>query len=65
MSSFDLMQTAKKNGFEAIESNNLKASLKKLSTTEKKNYSCIWKLISCWACIKYELNIFFYPRNNI
>ena len=36
MSSFDLMQTAKKNGFEAIESNNLKASLKKLSTTEKK-----------------------------
>ena len=36
MSSFDLRKIAKKNGFQAIESKNIKEALKKTSTNEKK-----------------------------
>jgi len=41
MSAFDLNRIAKKNGFKAMESKNIKDALKKISTNEKKMV-CIW-----------------------
>ena len=36
MSSFDLRRIAERNGFQAIDSKNIKEALKKISTNEKK-----------------------------